>query len=241
MSQEIFGQFFPKQEIDKQNEHSLAKQLNESFKNGLDIIDTTELLRKIEKPILIDFNNVLVNNSQPSIPNPSAIQPFNELEKIGNVVVLTTAGNWEKTHERLNEFHFWSNKTILIAAPNYVDVIDSGKKMSPEHKKLISQFQSIAKENNFFGQQGIIDSESEIFWKGAGVNKQVAFAFMKPHLIPLIDDFPQATNNNPGIYGIQVIPWYSPGEFGYGREKPKNSIKLSDAVKKVKKFYSNLK
>lgn len=43
--------------------------------------------------------------------------------------------------------------------------------------------------------------------------KRMASLFRSNHLIPIIDDSEKATNANPGMLGIQVIPWQSESEI----------------------------
>ncbi|MBU1033698.1 hypothetical protein KKI22_01980 [Patescibacteria group bacterium] len=228
----------PQNKHDVQNdnrtkEQSLSSELNELFKQGCDLVDASELLRQLPNPILVDFNNVLVNNLIPFIPNPDALVPFQELKKIGTVIVLTTAGDWESVHELLQKFGYWSNDVILIASPSYKELIQEFP-FSQKVLRLQKEFMNLAKKHQLFNHSQMESAEnleSDYFWRCAVADKRVAYAFMKPYLIPLIDDSKHATKRNPGILGINVTPWE--GEYS----RLGDTTKLSDALEIVRKHY----
>lgn len=225
-------------------EPTISNRLNEAFKQGRSITEVAELLQQIHNPILLDFNNVLVNNEQPITPNPDALAPFQELKKVGTVIVLTTATNWEEVQKLLQEFGYWSDDLILINSPSYANLIDMCDEdlFDPETAKLITEYMALAQQHQLFShpQMEGRDTESEFLWMGSAADKKVAFAFMKPYLIPLIDDLTCATTGNPGILGIQVTPWYAPSDSMFSPwllAHPENQVKLSDALEVVKNHY----
>ncbi len=218
-------------------EQSISSELNELFRQGCDLVDASELLRQLPNPILVDFNNVLVNNEIPFIPNPDALAPFQELKKIGTVIVLTTADDWEAVYALLQKFGYWSDDVILIASPSYEELM----KKFPQSQKVLQlqrEFVNLAKQHQLFNHPQMeyaADPDSEYFWRCAVADKRVAYAFMKPYLIPLIDDRRATTENNPGILGIKVTAWE--GEY-FRFEDP---TKLSDALEVVRKHYAESK
>ena len=93
---------------------ALASELNEHLRSGTGIAELSDLLRQVVRPILVDFNNVLVDNTSKYVPNMKALAPFAELQKIGTVVVLTAAGPWSAVHRALCRSGFWTSYVILI-------------------------------------------------------------------------------------------------------------------------------
>lgn len=215
-------------------EQSLSSELNELFRQGCDLVDASELLRQLPNPILVDFNNVLVNNGDTIIPNPDALAPFQELKKIGTVIIITTSDSWEAVHALLQKFGYWSDDVILIASPSYEELM----KKFPQSQKVLRlqrDFMDLAKQHQLFNhpQMEYLDIESDYLWRGAVADKKVAYTFMKPYLIPLIDNSRAATENNPGILGIKVTSWE-------GRYQFEDPTTLSDALELVKKHYAQL-
>ena len=130
-------------------EQSLSSELNELFKQGCDLVDASGLLRQLPNPILVDFNNVLINNEIPFIPNPDALAPFQELKKLGTVIVLTTADDWEAVHALLQKFGYWSNDIILITSPSYEELMKNFP-FSQKVSQLQREFVNLAKQNQLF-------------------------------------------------------------------------------------------
>jgi len=191
-----------KQQVDKisfteQKNIELATQLNNVFKKG-DLLDQhKEILNNIDKPILVDFNNVLVNNCSELEPNPHAKEFIAELEQIGQVIVVTTASNWDLIHDELIKFDLWTNKMILITKKNY----------------YIDDFQDDLDTADYYGlsQESWALLEQRVT-NSAPAHKKIGEAFSKDFDIPLIDDNYMATRDNPHIHGIHVIPWFTEEE-----------------------------
>ncbi len=172
----------------EQKEITLATQLNTAFKKEELIDQYKKTLQSIDKPILVDFNNVLVNDDYELEPNPYAKEFITELEKVGQVIVITKAENWDFVNKKLVEFGLWTNKMVLITKENfYIDNLDRSR-------------YEISQEDFVLLEQRVKNTAPE--------HKRVGETFGKDFDIPLIDDNVMATNNNPGIYGIHIEPWF---------------------------------
>lgn len=170
--------------------------LNAAFAKG-ELIDVhKEELRKIEKPILVDFNNVLVSNHDPFPLNPAAPDFLKELRELGTVIVVTTARNWNGVHDELVKYGLWDDGTLLIVNGNYVLEY-------PADSYTPDEFGITQEELDALGE------------RGAAASKRIGGVFGKDFDIPLIDDTPLATRDNPGIFGINVEKWFDENEHYY--------------------------
>lgn len=218
---------------------TLANELNEAFRNGKAMSEMTNLLQKLEKPILVDFNDVLANNSRPIVGNPEALAPFQKLKKIGTPVIITTAKGWAGIKQILEEYAFWSDDVVLITRENYSDDLEWSEFSSEENKKIRRDFEVIAEENGFFDKPRMdgITPGSNYIWSGATADKRVAPFFMKTFLIPLLDDFHGASVGNLGILPITVTPW-DYDKLQRGQEPSTHGTAFSDAVDQVEAYYA---
>lgn len=194
-----------KQQIDKipfaeQKNIELATQLNNVFKKG-DLLDQhKEILHNIDKPILVDFNNVLVNNCSELKPNPHAKEFIAELEQLGQVIVVTTASNWDLVHSELVKFDLWTDKMILITKKNF----------------YIDYFQDDLDTADYYGiNQKDLALLKQRVTSSAPAHKRIGEIFNKEFDIPLIDDTGMATEDNPHIHGIHVEPWFTEKEYPF--------------------------
>lgn len=204
------------------NVEEAAKCLNRCFEYGDSALDHTRMLSRFPKPILLDFNNVLANNYTPLILNPHAHEFFNNLNQMGNVVILTSASGWTEVNKFLVENNLWNEKNILMTLPTWQFAFDYTK--NPQADALCNKY--IELRNN--------PAISKEVFKNENYGKKVAPLFMKNHDIPLVDDYWINTDDNPGIEGIRVEP-FEPDEFpNYTGET------LSQALEKVDNFYKSL-
>lgn len=196
------GQLSEHKNTNEQKMKELAIKLNVSFQSG-DVLDKhNEILQKIDKPILVDFNNVLVNNSNELELNPQAKEFITELDKIGQIIIITTATDWNLVHETLVKFGLWTDKMILLTKRNF--------------------FPEYGDESDIEDDCGAVMKDYFISLKkrlvnGAPAYKNVGEVFGKDFDIPLIDDNFVATTDNPHIHGIHVEPWFTKGESEYKR------------------------
>lgn len=191
------------------------------------------LIRAYPKPIAVDFNNVLANNIDPMSLNPDAPEFLQELQKIGNVFIVTTAPSWISVQEFLAENGAWSEKMILMAAPNLRFLAQSakhliGNRMRKEYLEIAQRNQISVRPDQLLGPLR---------------DKRIAPIFAKPFLVPIIDDLPEAISNNPGMLGIQVEEW-EPNYDSDAVEKSSDEIQcnttLMEAVEMVRNHYSVL-
>jgi len=222
---------------------ALAAELNEQLRSGTGIAELSDLLRKVVRPILVDFNNVLVDNTSKYVPNMKALAPFAELQKIGTVVVLTAAGPWSAVHRALCRSGFWTSYVILITAKNFERYSDPVVyHYDPHFQKLIPEYIELARRHKLFKVPIGSDPTYESLFRGNVADKIVGIEFMQPDPIPLIDDYGGATRDNPGIFGVPVTPWYPAEQL---RRHPSLAekgkiITLADAVVTVRQYYQSL-
>lgn len=245
----------------------LRKQLNTAFREGrrASELEVRKQLQQLEFPILVDFNNVLVNNKQPIIPNPDAPAFLEQLSKIGDVVVITTASSWERVWQILEEAGM-TRQVILMVSGNYQNSGDRSSTQEVDYEAMDAYLAMIeaqglseslrvklaADEKELERYQDIFkieDSEEakrqadlsvcRSQFEGASANKRVAYLFGKAYVLPLLDDSQMATKNNPGIQGILVNRFEPNPESWEVRSITRHneeSLNLSSAIEEVKRL-----
>jgi len=206
---------------------------NWALSEGTPAYKVLSLLRAYPRPIAVDFNNVLANNIEPMSLNPDAPDSLQELQKIGNVFIVTTAPSWKSVHDFLVENGVWSEKIILMAAPNLRFLAQSSK--HPIGNRMRKEFLEIAQSNKLPARSDQL--------LGPLRDKRIAPIFAKPFLVPMIDDLPEAIKNNPGMLGIQVEEWepnYDSGAVERSFGGLQCNTTLMEAVEMVKNHYSVL-
>lgn len=210
-----------------------ALRINKRFRSGGEAHEVLDDIRKFPKPIAVDFNNVIANNSLPLELNPDAPMFLEELGKIGNIFIVTFASNWEVLHDFLAQHGLWKPDMVLMTAPTY-EFVSSWHRDHPKGKELRREFLTIARKMGWnYKEADLIKSPA---------NKAVALIFGKPFKIPVIDDSSAATTSNPGMFGINVRAWRSSNEAdriqleALSEEKPT----LKEAVEIVRKHYASI-
>jgi hypothetical protein len=247
----------------------LISDLNEKLSNGERLSNLSDKLSQIDKPILVDFNNVLANNEPPIVINPEAQGFLQELQKIGTVVIVTTAESHSGVKKIIDDAGIITDNIVIIVTPNYkkdTSNYESATDMTTV-TNIREKYTQIAHDNGFFKagnmalniapelQGSDLDKAINNSFKGGPVDKKVAPFFMKDHLIPIIDDAALATTANLGTIGLNVNPWYAESDKAYKKQKFKEKmriekgrkkreprfpvISLDDATIKVREHYSN--
>ncbi len=203
------------------------------------IVEVTEDLQAIRNPILVDLNHVLANNSLPLVPNPEAAQFLSALRAIGTVLIVTSASDWKLVHQFLQDSQLWTKDLVLITSGNYQSTTGEYSGDWKKVKELQQQYEDLAQKHHLLTPEinDHLAKFPDLFWGGAIADKRVAFAFMKPHLLPIIDDAAIATKYNPGMLGIRVNAWCSPDEIAKGRKPRTDGKTLAEAAKIVRDHY----
>lgn len=210
-----------------------ATYVNSELSKGKSAYRVLSLIRAFPQPIVVDFNNVIANNTDPLRLNPDAPEFLEELRKIGTVFIVTAAGSWTAVQEFLAENEVWSPVTVLLTKSNYRFMEEpEGHQEHHERSILIEDFLKRAKKLGWNLNEGDLVER-----------KRVAPIFGKSFLVPIIDDFYHTTHNNPGTLGIQVNYW-EPNLTEDGRkwldEQNRGTATLKEAVEMVRNHYSSL-
>src|SRR5574337_473259 len=99
-----------------------TQKLNNQLSLGAFLWDTKWLnvLRTLPRPILTDFNGVLVNSKRPWVVNPQAAEAVNRLVNTGTLIVVTSASaDWELRKNALEDFGLWYPGMVLITEESY--------------------------------------------------------------------------------------------------------------------------
>ena len=187
----------------------VADRLNQMFQNGAYAWNkgALKLLRQLPRPICIDFNDTLANSGRPWFPNPEAIEPVQDLIRVGSLLVVTTAGqggdDWELRRTALEEFGMWHQEMVLIDASNLGHMHPTQYPKGPgrmygKRREAIKEWIRI---NNWEAADKYEESRLTVN------PKSLAPAFQKPYEIPLIDDDKYNTDNIPGMLGLLTQPF----------------------------------
>lgn len=202
----------------------VAAYLNAQFKKGVPAHRVLESIQKFPRPIAVDWNNVIANNITPLELNPDAPRFLKSLRQIGNVVIVTTAEEWDEVYSFFKDHGIWSADMVIMTVPVYeflsemhdtnaqevIETYLNKNKLSIDYRDLISP---------------------------AGF-KRIAPLFNKSFPIPLVDNSFSATHENPGMFGIHVQGWgdiYK--DLNY---RSKSAVTLPEAVEKVRAHYGGL-
>lgn len=217
----------PRKDVDLTKE---VKLLNSEFRKNTPAYEVLDTIRKFPRPILVDFNDVLTNNKEPLQLNPDAPEFLQHLEELGNVFILTTAPDWEGIQQFMEESGIWTPNIVLMNAPSWF-FITQQKENLPEGKTLRTEYLETVRHLGWdIAEEDLIDSRT---------SKRVAPIFNKPWKIPIIDDASLATENNPGILGIQVKVWGADLPT-WLQENSQDKHSLTKAVEIVRQHYSKL-
>lgn len=206
-----------------------AYRINTTFRNGGNALDVLRDIRRFPRPIAVDFNNVIANNSAPLELNPDAPGFLQDLRQIGNIFIATSSPDWVDMQRFLKKHNLWSNDTVLMTKPTYAFI--HPRSNDPGAVRLRREFLNMAHGLGWnYTEDDLRRPDSKV----------LAPIFAKPFLVPLIDDLKYETENNPGILGITVQTWegeaQQAGFINYNRNLPT----LSDAVNLVRNHYASL-
>lgn len=220
------------------NSVEVSTYLNDKFRTGASVLDELNLVQGLERPIAIDFNNVLVN-SDGSIANPEAVIRLPKLLNVGTVFIVTNAQTWERVHNRLKEYNLWNDRMILMVNGNWnvmtrydstyrnsdyrVFTLHSDLRVKGLLEKYINEQKGLGRNlttRNFVG--------------GAPVAKRIAPIFGKRYLVPLLDDS-NYTRDNPGMLSIIVVKVF---ESDPGLYYDNGGVTFGEAVDIVHKHYN---
>lgn len=204
--------------------------LNMKFKNGASAHEVLDQIRRFERPIAVDFNNVLADNLEPLEMNPDAPAFIEELRKIGNIFIVTSATDWNSVQEFLEKNGLWYPDMVLMTYQNY-EFTTREQASNLDGIKIREEFADHAQANNM----GIAIDDLNSFLSG----KRVAPIFMKPFLIPLVDDSSINTEFNPGMLGIRVKN-FSPKHGRLTERSNADRLSLSEAAEIIRAYYSSL-
>jgi hypothetical protein len=155
----------------------LVSLLNKSFENGASCCDFVEEISQFQKPIIVDFNNVLVNNCYPLVLNPDAPQFLKQIQSVGNVFIVTTAMDWTGVKTVMENFNIWNSEMILLTYPNYQELVAY---QTPKSQDILKRYLSINKER--------MERYTREDFLGSPAEKRISPIFMKQFDVPLIDD-----------------------------------------------------
>lgn len=216
-----------------QEKRAVVEFLNAKFKEGTRADEVLDQLRRLKRPVLIDFNNVIADNERVLTLNPQAPEALSKLHASTDIIIVTTAENWEYVHTFLVENKLWTDDLILMVPNNYrfmsQHALDGGINMSGQAEdqsaiKLITEYIEFRKNNG-------MNIEPEMF-RGMNVSrKQLAPLFQKPYDIPIIDDGYDAVKDNPGMLGVPVR------SFDPKRGRPYQDHTLKDAIDQTLEYY----
>lgn len=213
--------------------------LNKHFREGRPAYEVLEDIRRFPRPIAVDFNNVIANNRLPLRLNPESPASLAELRKLGNVFIVTSAESWRGLQGFMVEHGIWSSDIVLMPSPSY-EFISQWQEYDLNGKKLRQEYAQLSCEQGW-------NCTDEDLCLPPGY-KCVAPLFNKSWKIPFIDNAPEPTLCNPGVFGIQVKEWISEEELRkddwYARHVTrinKNKPTLLEAVDQVRQYLASLK
>lgn len=208
------------------------RHVNRTFERGGEAHEVIDDLRMLPRPIAVDFNNVIANNTSPLALNPDARVFLQDLRKIGNVVIVTSASGWKAVQGFLQKHGLWSSDMVLMTGPTY-EFLSQWQETNPKAKKLREEFLSMTQQMGWkYGEDDLIQ---------APAGKVVAPIFGKSFEVPIIDDSMFATRHNPGMLGINVQAWETNEEIQrmYATSN-QGKPSLAEAVEIVRKHYATI-
>ncbi len=224
------------QGIDNEKLQRVAR-LNDAFGRGAEAWTVLDDLRRLKRPILVDFNNVLVNNNSPIICNPQGLEFMREVRPLGDVIVATTASSWQRVHDHLQSFSMWSDDVILMVSRNWDFLSGSRSMIYGETKQAADDLKRayIVHMRN----RGVTITLDDLNVVAAA--KPLAPLFMKPFDIPLVDDWlPAAKHPYPGTLPIQVKPFFDEDEARHMRDPVfQEGLTLPEAADAVRQYYAS--
>jgi len=205
--------------------------INEQLRKGGEIFEVIDHIQSLPRPIVVDFNNVLANNSEPLVVNPAAKEFIDKLLSIGTVIIVTTARDWEPNRKFLADNGLWNDHMVLINRDPLADITLSSFPLNPETEKLVGKQVSILK-----GLGKKVEPEE---FKGASATKRISHVFGKSYNVPIVDDGYMAVIDNPGMFGVWVEKW-NPEDSDRSEVDGVKRYSLKDAAKIVEDYYKKI-
>ncbi len=177
-----------------------ARDLNAAFARGESVWTPPllSIMSVVKNPIVVDFNGVLVNNSEPLVPNPKARSALEALRTVGTIAVVTVAGSHRAIRQELEADDLWYPEMILMTREVYTLVGNNGEDIS-----TIDLAREREKEFKLRGGNGSVQEKQKILSR-MDVAKRIAPIFMSALEVPILDDTVIATYDNPGMLGIYL-------------------------------------
>ncbi|GEM_PF-2858154 len=214
--------------------------LNRHFRNKGSVYTPTMLarIRGLPRPIAVDFNGLFANTSSPLKVNPQAREAMEKLKTIGNVVIATSSQSWLSVCRFLREHKLWSDDIVLMTAQNYYNQEDEdlgiGYAEADIAEREAEEYIYLSRSQISPRAYRLIDLRT-----GLTLDKRVAPIFMKPFLVPMLDDAPAATATNPGMLGILVKSFVAdPAKEWSEVYISESGVPLLEAVEQVRQYYS---
>lgn len=230
---------------DRQELRTVAQRLNRHFRLNGSVSGVIEDLQRFPRPIAVDFNGVIANGHYPLKLNPEAPAFLDELRKIGNVVIVTGSagpGIWDHLHDFLKEHKIWYPDLVLMVVHNYEQIADLNPQ-NVEGAAIRQRYFDSVKDQEWFSEKDYIPWRSD---------KLVATFFGKPWRIPLIDDYKENLDRNPGVFPVLVKRWAPREDYWYEDERwfdesgwdrlkevNKGRPSLLEAVEIVRQYYAS--
>ncbi|MCL5431911.1 MAG: hypothetical protein M1484_02290 [Patescibacteria group bacterium] len=180
----------------------LAINLNKELGKKTPAYKLLPEIRAFPKPILVDYNETLVGNSEaPLVANPEASSFLDRVRETGTVFVLTSNMHPDRVHTTLERLDLWRKGMIVMTPPNYDFLIALEEAYWGQYQGPAAVLQAAEKITDEFIALHKLPSDRLVFAKPPAY-KTIAPIFGKPFDIPLVDDSAAATVNNLGIFGL---------------------------------------
>lgn len=208
------------------------KYLNTLFSCDIPAYYALDTMRKFERPIAVDFNNVIANNGDPLQLNPDAPRFLDHLKGLGDVFIVTSAEGWYEVQQFFLDNNLWDPQMVLMTAETYCPVRTiHGTNFRRDTIGIVDEY---------LGQNSLNPDQRYLFrQKGF-----IAPYFSKRWDIPLIDDSRfNVGRGNIGIRGILVKPWFAESDDPmslYGNdERDSDRVNLDQAVSIVRSHFTD--
>lgn len=205
-----------------------------------------DLIRSLPNPILIDFNNVVVNTGRPWVPNPEAKKALRALTKTGTVFVMTDGErDWNLRQQALENFGLWHPGMVLLVGDNTV-IRWQASAMGPiEGGKKGAAVEAAARDYLQFSQTfNRVFNEDELLPKPF-MGQTLAPLFKRPYDIPIITVRSLDQHDGAGMHVIPVRAFVGKNDYKihFGSEnlpeQTKENFSLAQATTQIVEYYKN--
>jgi len=217
--------------------------VNKELSTGKSIYEIPGALRFIAKPIIVDIDGTVIHllsmarelGRPPESPIDGASEFLNHLATIGTIVFATASKNWESNKERLIQGGLWDEYRVLLTVESYYPVYETAW----YNKDAISRIQNCSHMADLLIEEyyQLNSEQSRVDMDNMAMRKHLAPLFMKPYLIPFVEDANHL--NNPGILGFYANEYY----LHYGRhpyepdEFDKLNLNYAEMLYCIKAYY----